>query len=49
MLMDALEQSNEYLGSIRVYIGWFWWILIGIPIILIIIAVVGAVLLSANR
>ena len=35
----ALEQNNEYLKSIRVYIGWFWWILIGIPLILIIIFV----------
>jgi hypothetical protein len=35
----ALEQSNEYLQKIREYIGWFWWLLIGIPIILFIIVV----------
>jgi hypothetical protein len=35
----ALEQNNEHLKSIRVYIGWFWWILIGIPLILIIFGV----------
>jgi hypothetical protein len=36
------DESNEHLKSIRVYIGWFWWILIGIPIILIIIGVIIA-------
>ncbi len=37
-----LMSSNEHLAKIRTYVGWFWWILIGIPIILITIAVILA-------
>ena len=36
---ELLEESNEHLQKIRVYIGWFWWILIGIPLLLIIGAI----------
>jgi hypothetical protein len=29
---EHLQESNEHLKKIRAYIGWFWWILIGIPL-----------------
>ena len=40
---EHLQKSNEHLQKIRVYIGWFWWILIGIPLLLIIFAIIASI------
>jgi len=44
----ALSKSNEHLEKIRTYVGWFWLLLIGIPIILIVIAILIGGALTRN-
>ena len=47
-LHRALDQNNEHLQKISLYLRDFWWVLIGIPVILIIIAVI-VVIVGINK
>jgi flagellar basal body-associated protein FliL len=38
-----LDESNEHLQKISLYLRDFWWVLIGIPLILITIAIIASI------